>query len=35
MDRAGEATAKLFAHLDAAAWNRVRQYVMRLAGEAT
>lgn len=35
MDRAGEATGKLFTHLDAGAWNRVRQYVMRLASEAT
>lgn len=35
MDRADEPTAKLFAHFDAAAWNRVRQYVMRLASEAT
>ncbi len=35
MDRADEPTAKLFAHIDAAAWNRVRQYLMPLASEAT
>jgi len=31
MEAAGEPTRKLFASLDAAAWSRVRQYVMQLA----
>lgn len=33
MESAGEPTRKLFASLDAAAWSRVRQYVMQLARE--
>lgn len=34
MDAANEGTRKLFARVDAGAWNRVRQYIMSLASEA-
>ncbi|MGH9326649.1 MAG: hypothetical protein ACRD2B_08205 [Terriglobia bacterium] len=35
MNAADEETQRLFARLDAGAWNRVRPYIMQLASEAT
>jgi hypothetical protein len=35
MDAAGEHTQKLFRHIDAAAWSRVRQYVIELCRETS
>lgn len=35
LNSADEHTRKLFAHIDAAAWNRVRKYIMQLARENT
>jgi Glycoside hydrolase 123 N-terminal domain len=35
MNAASEHTQRLFAHVDAPAWSRVRQYIMQLARETT